>query len=74
MPRRAAEPAWRASAQAHLDALAASGDYPHLAAFGTRGLLPGDDDGDDTMFDTGLEWLLTGIEARLSATRAEGRG
>ncbi|MFG2276114.1 TetR/AcrR family transcriptional regulator C-terminal domain-containing protein [Streptomyces chartreusis] len=59
-----ADPSWHASAQAHLEALAASGDYPHLATFGTQGLLPGN--GDDSTFETGLEWLLTGIEARLT--------
>jgi AcrR family transcriptional regulator len=63
-----ADPAWRASAEGHLQRLAASGTYPALAEFGTQGLLPGteQEDGEDRGFETGLDWLLAGMEVRLN--------
>jgi AcrR family transcriptional regulator len=55
------DPGWRAAAGAYLQGLAASGDFPNLAAFGAAGLLHGDYD--ELTFETGLGWLLTGIAA-----------
>jgi len=52
---------WRASAGAYLARLAASGDYPCLAAIGTEAVLQDHDDG--AAFETGLNWLLNGIAA-----------
>jgi AcrR family transcriptional regulator len=50
---------WRTSAAAYLERLVDSGEFPHLAAFGAEGLLP--DENDKPTFETGLDWLLTGI-------------
>jgi AcrR family transcriptional regulator len=55
------DPGWRAAAQAYLQGLAASGNFPNLAAFGAAGLLHSDYD--ELTFETGLGWLLTGIAA-----------
>jgi AcrR family transcriptional regulator len=55
------DPGWRAAAEAYLQGLAASGNFPNLAAFGAAGLL--DNDYDELTFETGLNWLLTGIAA-----------
>ena len=57
----ATDPGWRAAAEAYLQGLADSGNFPNLAAFGAAGLLHGDYD--DLTFETGLNWLLTGIAA-----------
>jgi len=54
-------PGWRAAAGAYLKGLAASGSFPNLAAFGAAGLLHSDYD--ELTFETGLNWLLTGIAA-----------
>jgi hypothetical protein len=50
-----------AAAEAYLQGLAESGNFPNLAAFGAAGLL--DNEYDQLAFDTGLNWLLTGIAA-----------
>jgi hypothetical protein len=55
------DPGWRAAAGAYLQGLADSGNFPNLAAFGAAGLLHGDYD--ELTFETGLNWLLTGIAA-----------
>jgi AcrR family transcriptional regulator len=57
----ATDPGWRAAAEAYLQGLAGSGNFPNLAAFGAAGLLRGDYD--EHTFETGLGWLLTGIAA-----------
>ena len=57
----ATDPGWRAAAEAYLQGLADSGNFPNLAAFGAAGLLHSDYD--DLTFETGLNWLLTGIAA-----------
>ena len=56
-----ARPEWRAAAEAYLQGLADSGNFPNLAAFGAAGLL--DRKYDELTFETGLNWLLTGIAA-----------
>ena len=60
------DPGWRAAAEAYLQGLADSGNFPNLAAFGAAGLLHGDYD--ELTFETGLNWLLTGIAADAQAT------
>jgi AcrR family transcriptional regulator len=55
------DPAWRAEAEAYLQGLADSGNFPNLAALGAEGLLH--TDYDELTFETGLNWLLTGIAA-----------
>ncbi len=55
------DPGWRAAAEAYLQGLAASGNFPNLAAFGAAGLLH--HEYDELTFETGLGWLLTGIAA-----------
>jgi AcrR family transcriptional regulator len=55
------DPGWRAEAQAYLQGLAGSGNFPNLAAFGAAGLLHNEND--ELTFETGLGWLLTGIAA-----------
>jgi AcrR family transcriptional regulator len=55
------DPAWRAQAEAYLQDLADSGNFPNLAALGAAGLLH--TDYDELTFETGLNWLLTGIAA-----------
>jgi AcrR family transcriptional regulator len=55
------DPGWRAAAEAYLQGLAGSGSFPNLAAFGAAGLLHSDYD--ELTFETGLNWLLTGIAA-----------
>ena len=54
-------PGWRAAAEAYLHDLTGSGNYPNLAAFGAAGLLHSTYD--ELTFETGLNWLLTGIAA-----------
>ena len=55
------DPGRRAAAEAYLQGLADSGNFPNLAAFGAAGLLH--NDYDELTFETGLGWLLTGIAA-----------
>jgi AcrR family transcriptional regulator len=55
------DPGWRAAAEAYLQGLADSGSYPNLAGIGAAGLLH--NDYDELTFETGLNWLLTGIAA-----------
>jgi AcrR family transcriptional regulator len=55
------DPGWRAAAEAYLQDLADSGNFPNLAAIGAAGLLHNDHD--ELTFETGLGWLLTGIAA-----------
>jgi AcrR family transcriptional regulator len=55
------DPGWRAAAEAYLQGLTASGNFPNLTAFGAAGLLH--NDYDELTFETGLNWLLTGIAA-----------
>jgi AcrR family transcriptional regulator len=55
------DPGWRAAAEAYLQGLADSGNFPNLAAFGAAGLLHGKYD--EHTFETGLNWLLNGIAA-----------
>jgi AcrR family transcriptional regulator len=55
------DPGRRAAAEAYLQGLADSGDFPNLAASGAAGLLHNDHD--ELTFETGLNWLLTGIAA-----------
>ena len=55
------DPGWRAAAEAYLQGLADSGNFPNLAAFGAAGLLH--PKYDELTFETGLNWLLTGIAA-----------
>jgi AcrR family transcriptional regulator len=58
------DPGWRPAAEAYLQGLADSGNFPNLAAFGAAGLLH--NDYDELTFETGLNWLLTGIAADTS--------
>jgi hypothetical protein len=58
------DPGWRAAAEAYLQGLVGSGNFPNLAAFGAAGLLHGKYD--ELTFETGLNWLLTGIAADAS--------
>jgi AcrR family transcriptional regulator len=55
------DPGWQAAAEAYLQGLADSGNFPNLAAFGAADLLHGEYD--ELTFETGLNWLLTGIAA-----------
>ncbi len=55
------DPGWQAAAEAYLQGLADSGNFPNLAALGAAGLLH--NDYDELAFETGLNWLLTGIAA-----------
>jgi AcrR family transcriptional regulator len=55
------DPGRRAAAEAYLQGLADSGDFPNLAASGAAGLLHNDHD--ELTFETGLNWFLTGIAA-----------
>ena len=55
------DPYWRGAAGAYLQDLAASGNFPNLAAIGAAGLLH--NDYDEPTFEAGLGWLLTGIAA-----------
>ena len=57
----APDPGRAAAAEAYLQDLADSGNYPNLAALGAAGLLHNDHD--ELTFETGLGWLLTGIAA-----------
>jgi hypothetical protein len=57
----ATDPRWQAAADAYLQDLADSGNFPSLAALGTAGLLHNDHN--ELTFETGLNWLLTGIAA-----------
>jgi AcrR family transcriptional regulator len=54
-------PGRRAAAEAYLQGLANSGNFPNLAASGAAGLLHNDHD--ELTFETGLNWLLTGFAA-----------
>ena len=54
-------PAARAAAEAYLQGLADSGDFPNLAGIGTAGLLH--NELEELTFAIGLNWLLTGIAA-----------
>jgi AcrR family transcriptional regulator len=58
------DPGWRPAAEAYLQDLASSGNFPNLAAFGAAGLLR--KEYDELTFETGLGWLLTGIAADAS--------
>ena len=55
------DPGWRAAAEAYLQGLGDSGNFPNLAAFGAAGLLHRKYD--ELTFETGLDWLLNGIAA-----------
>jgi Tetracyclin repressor-like, C-terminal domain len=55
------DPGRRAAAEAYLQGLADSGNFPNLAALGAAGLLRNDHD--ELTFEAGLGWLLTGIAA-----------
>jgi AcrR family transcriptional regulator len=55
----ARDPGRTAAAEAYLQDLADSGNFPNLAALGAAGLLHNDHD--ELTFETGLGWLLTGI-------------
>ena len=57
----APDPGRAAAAEAYLQGLAGSGNFPNLAAVGAAGLLHNDHD--ELTFETGLNWLLTGIAA-----------
>jgi hypothetical protein len=50
--------------------LAGSGNFPNLAASGAAGLLHNDHD--ELTFETGLNWLLTGIAADCEAVAPQG--
>jgi AcrR family transcriptional regulator len=56
------DPGWQAAAEAYLQGLTDSGNFPNLAALGAAGLL-NRGDYDELTFETGLNWLLTGIAA-----------
>src|ERR1022692_1990291 len=58
------DPGRRAAAEAYLQGLADSGNFPNLAAVGAAGLLH--NQYDELTFETGLGWLLTGIAADAS--------
>jgi AcrR family transcriptional regulator len=55
------DPGRRAAAEAYLQGLADSGNFPNLAASGAAGLLHGDHE--ELTFEAGLGWLLAGIAA-----------
>src|ERR1017187_8310789 len=55
------DPGWRAEAEAYLQGLAGSGNFPNIAPFRAAGLLH--KDYGELTFETGLGWLLTGIAA-----------
>jgi AcrR family transcriptional regulator len=55
------DPGRAAAAEAYLQDLAGSGNFPNLAASGAADLLHNDHD--ELTFETGLNWLLTGIAA-----------
>jgi AcrR family transcriptional regulator len=57
----APDPGRAAAAEAYLQGLAGSGNFPNFAALGAAGLLRSDHD--EPTFETGLGWLLTGIAA-----------
>jgi hypothetical protein len=57
----ATDPGRRAAAEAYLQGLAESGKFPNLAGLGTAGLLHNEHE--ELTFETGLNWLLTGIAA-----------
>ena len=61
----ATDPGRRAEAEAYLQDLADSGNFPNLAALAAAGLLHNqyDEHYDELTFETGLNWLLTGIAA-----------
>jgi AcrR family transcriptional regulator len=60
------DPGRRAAAEAYLQGLAESGNFPNLAGIGTAGLLHNEHE--ELTFETGLNWLLTGIAADCEAT------
>jgi AcrR family transcriptional regulator len=55
------DPGRRAAAEAYLQGLADSGNFPNLAGIGTAGLLHNEHE--ELTFEIGLNWLLTGIAA-----------
>lgn len=55
--------AWQKTATGYLDRLIDTGEFPHLARLGAGGLLTTADK--DRSFETGLEWLLSGISTSL---------
>jgi AcrR family transcriptional regulator len=55
------DPGRRAAAEAYLQGLADSGNFPNLAGIGAAGLLHNEHD--ELTFETGLNWLLIGIAA-----------
>jgi AcrR family transcriptional regulator len=57
----APDPGRAAAAEAYLQDLAGSGNFPNFAALGAADLLH--NDYDELTFETGLGWLLTGIAA-----------
>jgi hypothetical protein len=59
---------WLASAQTYLLRLVSTGDYQYLAAFGTHDLLMNTHE--EPTFETGLNWLLTGIAADVESVSA----
>ena len=60
----ATDPGRAAAAEAYLQDLADSGNFPNFAALGAADLLHNDHD--ELTFETGLGWLLTGIAADAS--------
>jgi hypothetical protein len=66
------DPSWRAAAEAYLQGLAGSGSFPNLAAFSAAGLLH--PKYDKLTFETGLNWLLTGIAADASQADEPAQG
>ena len=61
----APDPGRAAAAEAYLQDLADSGNFPNLAALAALG--PLHNDYDELTFETGLNWLLTGIAADTQA-------
>jgi len=66
------DPGRAAAAEAYLQGLAGSGNFPNLAALGAAGLLHNEHD--ELTFETGLGWLLTGIAADASQPDASQAG
>jgi AcrR family transcriptional regulator len=57
------DPGWRTSVQEYLQGLLDTGRFPNLAEVGAEGFLSESDE--EPVFETGLDWLLTGIAAQL---------
>jgi hypothetical protein len=66
--KSANDPGGLAATEAYLDSLAESGECPHLAAFGATSLLR--NEYEEPVFETGLNWLLTGFAAEVGAAAA----